>query len=298
MKRTLLCVPNVSEGRDRATVEAIAAAIRGTEGVGLVEHSSDPDHNRSVFAYLGEPEAVLAATRSLTTEAFRRIDMSTHSGRHPRLGAVDVVPFVPLRSVSREEALEICRRFGRWVGDQGVPVYYYEEAATRPERRSLPEVRRGGYEGLAERLVRPEGAPDEGPAEPNLRTGALVTGVRGPLVALNVNLRTEDLSTARAIARSVREAGGGFEGVRALGIPLNERGMVQVSMNLTRPEQTSVARLFEAIREEAARRGVQVAGTEFVGPVPAAILVEIVRHCLGAEGLKEAQVVELALLEE
>lgn len=291
MTRTLLCVPNVSEGRDQAVVEAIAGALRRVDGVRLVDSSSDPDHNRSVFAYLGEPEPVLEATRALASEAFQRIDMTGHTGSHPRLGAVDVVPFVAARGVEREEALAVCRRFGRWVGEQGVPVYYYEEAATRPERRALPDVRRGGYEGLAERLATPEGAPDEGPAEFHPKTGAVVTGVRGPLLAFNVNLRTDDLELARRIARSVRHSDGGFEHLRALGIRLRDRGMVQVSMNLTRPGKTSVAEIVEAIRTQAAVHGVEVAATEFIGAVPTEVVVEIARHYLEAYDLKPHQVV-------
>lgn len=297
VRRSLLCVPNVSEGRDRAVVEAIAESIRGVEGVRLLDYSSDPDHNRSVFAYLGQPEPVLEATQAMASEALRRIDMTEHMGRHPRLGAVDVVPFVPGIGVVREEALAVCRRFGRWVGEQGIPVYYYQEAATRPERRELPDIRRGGYEALAKRLATAEGAPDEGPAEFHPRSGAVVTGVRGPLVALNVNLQTAELGVAKQIARSVRHIDGGIPYVRALGIPLRERGMVQVSMNLIRPEETSVARVVEQVRAEAELHGVEVAGTEFIGPVPVELLVQIAQHCFGAHALRPEQVVAQGLIE-
>lgn len=297
MKRTLLCVPNVSEGRDEVVVEGLAAAVRGLEGVRLLDHSADPDHNRSVFAYLGEPQAVLAATRALAEMAWELIDMRGHRGRHPRLGAVDVVPFVPVRGVSMEEGVDVCRRFGRWAGERGVPVYYYEEAATRPERRDLPALRRGEYEGLAERLATPEGEPDEGPARFHPRAGALVTGVRGPLVAFNVNLRSEDLGVARELARTIRESDGGYRYVRAIGVPLRDRGMVQVSMNLIRPAETPLASILETVRSEAARHGVEVAGTELVGPVPLGVVVEAFRDHLQAQRFAETQIVETGLME-
>lgn len=297
MKRGLLCVPNVSEGRRADVLDRIVAAARDAPGVRLLYSAPDPDHNRAVLAYVGEPEPVLEATKMVAAAAFDAIDMSTHSGQHPRLGAVDVVPFVPVRDVSREEALEVCRRFGRWVGERGVPVYYYEEAALREERRSLPDLRRGEYEGLPERLATPEGAPDEGPARFHEKAGACVTGVRGPLIAFNVNLRTDDLEVARRIAAAVRHIGGGYRYVRAIGVALRERGLVQVSMNLVNPEHTPIARVFETVRSEAARYGVPVAGTEVVGPVPAETLVDALRHRLRAHDLTAEQIVELALLD-
>ena len=297
MTGALLCVPNVSEGRRADVVERIVSAARDAPDVRLLYSAPDPDHNRSVLAYVGAPEAVLEATKAVAAAAFDAIDMSTHSGQHPRLGAVDVVPFIPARNVSREEALEVCRRFGRWVGARGVPVYYYEEAALREERRSLPDLRRGEYEGLRERLATPEGAPDEGPARFHEEAGACVTGVRGPLIAFNVNLRTDDLDVARRIATAVRHIGGGYRYVRAIGVALRERGMVQVSMNLVRPEHTPIARVFETVRSEARRYGVPVAGSEIVGPVPAEALVHALRHRLRAHDLTADQIVELALLD-
>lgn len=297
MRRALLCVPNVSEGRRADVVERIAAAVREAPGVRLIYCAPDPDHNRSVLAYLGEPEVVLQATKAMAEVAFDAIDMSGHTGQHPRLGAVDVVPFVPVGDVSREEALGVCRRFGRWVGERGIPVYYYEEAALREERRSLPDLRRGEYEGLRERLATPDGAPDEGPARFDARAGACVTGVRGPLIAFNVNLRTDDLDVARRIATAVRHTGGGYRYVRAIGVALRERGLVQVSMNLVNPAHTPVARVFETVRSEAARYGVAVAGTEIVGPVPAEAVADALRHRLRAHGFTADQIVELALID-
>lgn len=297
MSAVLLCAANVSEGRDAETVEAVAAAVRATPEVVLLDHSSDPDHHRSVFSFAGSPDAVLEAARALATTAFERIDMARHRGEHPRLGAVDVVPFVPIRGISLEEAVEVARAFGRFVGERGIPVYYYEAAATRPERRALPALRAGQYEGLAERLQVPEWAPDEGPARFDSRAGAVVTGARGALVAFNVNLRSEDLRVAERIARAVRHSDGGFRHVRAIGVALRSRGMVQVSMNLLRPAETSPGRVLEAVRAEAARHGIAVAETELIGPVPVDVALEAARQGLQAHGLRSGQIIELALWE-
>ena len=231
MRKIILCEPNVGEGRDLAAIEQVAAEVRSVPGVRLIDYSSDPDHNRSVFTYLGEPEDVLEATKRLAVKAFALIDMTQHHGSHPRQGAVDVAAFIPVRGVEIAEAVEISRRFGRFAGGLGVPVYYYEDAATRPERKSLPDIRRGEYEALPGKLARPEWAPDEGPAVFNAKSGALVTGSRFPLVAFNVNLRTTDVSVADRIAKAVRHISGGFRYVRALGLALEDKGLVQVSMN-------------------------------------------------------------------
>lgn len=297
MTRALLCVPNVSEGRDLAVVDALESAIRSVGGVRLLHRSSDPDHHRSVFAYLGAPEDVLAATRRLAERTFELVDMTRHEGEHPRLGALDVVPFVPVRGLERERALEVCRRFGRWVGERGIPVYYYEEAATRPERRELPTIRRGEYEELESRLRTPEGRPDEGPAAFVPRTGAVIAGVRGPLVAFNVNLRGRDLEAAREVARAVRESGGGLPHVRAIGVPLRRRGLVQVSMNLVRPDVTPPGRVLDAVRAEAARRGLELAGSEIVGVVPLDTVAGGFVELLGLEGFDPGQIVELGLID-
>ncbi len=297
MTSALLCVPNVSEGRDAGVLDALEASIRSVDGVRLIHRSSDPDHHRSVFAYLGPPERVLEATRALAARTFELVDMARHEGEHPRLGALDVVPFVRVRGVEREEALAICRRFGGWVGERGIPVYYYEDSATRPDRRDLPAVRRGEYEGLEARLATAEGRPDEGPARFRRRTGAVITGVRGPLVAFNVNLRTADLEVAREIARDVRHVGGGLPHVRAIGVPLRRRGLVQVSMNLIRPAETPPARALEAVRAEAVARGVEVAGTELVGVVPLDIVAGGFADALGLEAFDVSQILESALID-
>ena len=218
------CIPNVSEGRDAAKLERIVGAVKSTPGVDLLDWSADADHNRAVLTYVGEPDAVLAATQAMCREAFALIDMRAHEGAHPRMGAVDVIPFVPIRGVTTDEAVALAKRLGEWIGEQGVPVYYYQDAATRPERQSLPDVRRGEYEGLAAKLATPEGAPDAGAAVFNERSGASIVGVRFPLLAFNVNLATNDLSIARRIAEAVRFSSGGFRYVRAMGVAWRTRG--------------------------------------------------------------------------
>ena len=295
--RVLMCIPNISEGVRLDVIEQVAEAVRGIEDVQLIDVSPDADHNRTVLSYLGEPEAVLEATRRMALKAFEWIDMTRHRGSHPRLGAVDVVPFVPVRGCKMEDAVEIARQFAAFVGDLGVPVYTYEEAATRPERVSLPDIRRGEYEGLPDKLADPDWQPDAGPAVFHAKSGAVVTGARWPLVAFNVNLRTTDLGLAKRIARAVRHISGGYRYVRAMGVELVEQGMVQVSMNVTNYEKTPLPRVLETIRAEAARYGVSVAGTELIGTVPMGVLEQVAQYYLQAHGLRTDQVVEMALLQ-
>ena len=297
MKKIILCEVNVSEGRDLDVVEQIVDQVRTVDGVRILDYSSDADHHRSVVTYLGEPEPVLDATKRLAARAIELIDMRTHHGSHPRMGAVDVVPFVPVRGIETGEAVELARAFGRYFGELGVPVYFYEEAATRPERKSLPAIRKGQYEALPGKLAQEEWSPDEGPAAFNPRTGATVTGVRFPLVAFNVNLRTTDLEIANRIARAVRHINGGFRYVRAMGLALEDQEMVQVSMNLVNYEKTPIPRVLETIRFEAARHGVSVVGTELIGPVPLNALEEILKHYLQCHNFSMEQIIETALLE-
>jgi glutamate formiminotransferase len=296
--RLVECVPNVSEGRDAAVIERLVGAVRAAAGVELLDWSADADHNRAVLTYVGEPEAVLAATQALCLEAFGAIDMRKHEGAHPRLGAVDVIPLVPLRGVTNEEAVALAQRLGEWIGEQGVPVYYYEEAATRPERQSLPDVRRGEYEGLAARIGTPEGAPDAGPAVFNARLGASIVGVRSPLVAFNVNLATTDLAIAKRIAEAVRFSGGGYRYVRAMGVALEDKGQVQVSTDIVRYDKTPIHRVLETVRSEAARYGVAVAGCELIGLAPMAAFEETIRHYMQLHDFSVRQIIESRLLED
>ncbi len=295
--KILECVPNISEGTNLEIVEQVVDQLRQSEGIKILNYSSDPDHNRSVLTYLGEPEAVLAATQKMALKALELIDMSRHHGSHPRMGALDVAPFIPITGVEMAEALDVARQFGKFLGEQGVPVYYYEDAATRPERVNLAKIRKGQYEALPEKLKKPEWLPDEGPAQFNPKAGATVTGVRFPLVAFNVNLRTTDLSVADRIARAVRHINGGFRYVKGMGVALEEQGMVQVSMNLTNYTKTPIPRVLETIRMEAARHGVSVAGTEIIGAIPLGAIEEIVKHYVQAHDFELSQVIEASLLE-
>jgi glutamate formiminotransferase len=294
--KILECVPNISEGTDLDLVEQVVEQIRQVEGVKLLDYSSDADHNRSVLTYLGQPEAVLEATKAMALKALKLIDMSKHKGSHPRMGAVDVAPFIPIRGVEIEEAVGVARQFGRFLGGQGVPVYYYEDAATRPERVNLAQIRKGQYEALPEKLKEPEWAPDEGPAEFNAKAGATVTGVRFPLIAFNINLNTTDVEIAQRIGKAIRHSSGGYRYVKAMGLALEEQGMVQVSMNLTNYTKTPIPRVLETVRMEAARHGVTIAGTEIVGALPLGALEEIVKHYVQTHDFELSQVIEYSLL--
>jgi len=278
-------------------LEQIVEAVKSSPGVELLDWSADPDHNRAVLTYVGEPDVVLAATQALCLTCFDVIDMRTHEGAHPRMGAVDVIPFVPLRDVTTEEAVGLARRLGGWIGQQGVPVYYYQDAATRPERQLLPDVRRGEYEGLAARLATPEGAPDAGPTTFNERSGASIVGVRFPLIAFNVNLATTDLSVAKRIAEAVRFSSGGYRYVRAMGVALEEKGQVQVSTDLLQYEKTPLHRVLETVRSEAARHGVAVAGCELVGLAPLDAFAEALRYYMQLHDFSSDQIIESRLLE-
>jgi glutamate formiminotransferase / 5-formyltetrahydrofolate cyclo-ligase len=295
--KILSCVPNISEGRDQALIEKVLDAVRAVKDAKITEVSSDADHNRTVITYLGRPEAVLAATQAMAAKAVELIDMAEHQGSHPRQGAVDVVPFIPVRGVETAEAVEISRKFGRFLGGLGVPVYYYEDSATRPERTLLTSIRKGQYEALEEKLKKPEWLPDEGPALFNRKAGATVTGARFPLIALNVNLRTTDLTIAQTIAKGVRFINGGYRFVRAIGLALESEGLVQVSMNLTNYTKTPIPRVLETIRSEAARYGVMVAGAELVGPVPLGALEEPLKHYLQLHTFSLTQIIENNLLD-
>ena len=265
----LECVPNVSEGRDRGMIDALAGAIRSVAGVRLADIHADPDHHRSVFTFLGAPAAVEAAACALAEVALRAIDMRTHRGIHPRIGALDVLPFVPLREMSMAEAVTIAHRVGRTLGARfELPIFFYAEAALSPERKSLPRIRSGEYEGLAAKLADPAWKPDAGLARFNPRSGATAVGARGILVAFNVWLDSNDLDATRAIARAVRESSGGLPAVQAMGVPLARDAITQVSLNLLDYGRMSLPKVFERVKSEAARRGISVRQSELVGLAP------------------------------
>ena len=264
------CVPNFSEGRDAAKLDAIVAAIRSVPGVVLLGREMDPDHNRSVITFAAPPQAVAEAALCAVERAVALIDLNRHTGVHPRIGAADVVPFVPVEGV----AIEDCVRLAHWAGAEiwrrfGVPVYYYAAAALRPERVNLANVRRGRFEGLKEEvLVKPDRLPDVGEARLHPTAGATAVGARKFLIAYNINLSTPDIQIARRIARKIRTSSGGFPWVKAIGVFLASRGLAQVSMNLTDFERTPVRVVFDAVRAEAAREGVAIASSEIIGLVP------------------------------
>ncbi|MBW1659669.1 MAG: glutamate formimidoyltransferase [Deltaproteobacteria bacterium] len=295
--KVLECIPNISEGKDKEKIDRILSALKPFEAVKCLNVSSDKDHNRSVITLLGPAEDVPKAMMALALAAIEQIDMQHHRGSHPRIGAVDVVPFVPIRGMEMSEAVEIAHRFGKELGEKaGIPVYFYEEAALREDRRNLADVRRGQYEGLPEKLKRPDGAPDAGVAEFNPEAGATIVGARPPLIAFNVNLHTNDKKIADAIARAVRYKTGGFKAVKAMGVALEDKGMVQVSMNLVNFKETPIHRVVETIRFEAARYGVQIAECELIGLTPMASLEEIVRFYLQIPDFSVDQIIESHLL--
>ncbi len=287
------CIPNVSEGRRPDVIAGIGDAIGSTPGVKLLDSSSDASHHRSVFTFVGTAAAVEQAVLALFERALATIDLRTHHGEHPRLGAVDVVPFVPIEGVTMADCVALARSVGATVASRfGLPVYLYEEAATTPARRSLEDIRRGEFEGLAAKMALPDWAPDFGPAQPHASGGAVVIGARMPLIAYNINLATDRLDVAKKIAAAIRFSSGGFRFVKAMGVKLEDRGIVQVSMNLTNFEKTPVFRVFEAVKREAARHGVAVLESEIVGLVPSAALIDTAAYHLQLERFSREQVLE------
>jgi glutamate formiminotransferase len=264
-------VPNISEGRNRETIDAVAAAIRTTPSVHLLHVTSDGDHHRSVFTYVSKSaEAIVDATLRMYEAAFQRIDLRNHRGEHPRVGAVDVIPFVPLRQTTMAECVAIAEKTGATIAERfGVPIYLYEEAAREESRRELPKIRSGGFEKFAKKIEDPRWTPDFGPAVVHPTAGVTIVGARVPLIAFNVQLGTDQLGVADKIARKVRASSGGLPFVRALPINLTRRGVVQVSMNLLNYRATPISQAFTAVREEAERQGVEVISSEIVGLVPA-----------------------------
>jgi len=270
-------------------VDAFAGAVRSVRGVTLADVHADPDHHRSVLTFLGAPPAVEEAALALAAAVFARLDMRAHHGIHPRMGALDVVPFVPLRDLSMADAVAVARRVGERLGrEYGLPVYFYGAAATRPERRAVRDIRRGEYEGLADKLADPAWRPDCGPATFNPRAGAAAVGARDVLVAYNVWLDSADLGAATAIARAVRESSGGLARVQALGLPLERRGLAQVSMNLLDYRRTGIARAYDAVTAEAARRGIAIQRAELVGLAPRAALESRAPETVGLPGLPDS----------
>lgn len=299
LTKIMECVPNFSEGRDLTKVEKIADAFRGKEQVRLLDYSADKDHNRCVITAVGEPEALGKAVVEAIGIARDIIDMNQHQGQHPRLGAADVVPFIPIRNVTMEEAIALSKAVAKEVGDTlDIPVYLYEKSASAPHRANLADVRKGQYEGLSEKMEDKElWTPDFGPGKPHSTFGAVVIGARMPLCAFNVNLATDNLEIASAIAKKVRHIGGGLRYCKAMGVDLTERKQTQVSMNLTDYTKTSIYSAFELVKIEAARYGVSVVGSEIIGLVPQQALVDCAEYYLQIENFTSEQIIENRIME-
>jgi len=290
------CVPNVSEGRRSDVVDRIVQQVERVPGARLLDRSSDPSHNRSVITLAGDPSPLKDAILAMFEIAVADIDLRTHSGEHPRVGAIDVVPFIPNEGATMDDCVMLARETGAEVAKRfQLPVYLYEEASNNPARKNLEDIRRGEFEGLAAKMSQPGWAPDYGPAIPHPSAGATVIGARMPLIAYNINLATDRLDVAKKIAAAVRFSSGGFRYVKAMGVALDDRRIVQVSMNLTNYEKTPVLRVFEAVRREAERHGVAVLESEIVGLVPAAALVDTARQVLQLEQFTSAQILETRL---
>lgn len=287
------CVPNISEGRRADVIDGIAEALRTVPGLRVLDVQSDASHNRSVFTLAGDAEAMKAGVPKLFERALAAIDLRTHKGEHPRLGAVDVVPFIPIEGVTMDACVELARTVAADVASRfSLPIYLYEDASSHPARKNLEDIRRGEFEGLAAKMRQPAWAPDYGPATPHQTAGATVIGARMPLVAYNINLATNRLDVARKIASAIRMSSGGLRYVKAMGIALEDRGIVQVSMNLTNYEKTPMFRVFDLVKREAARYGVTVLESEIVGLVPAAALLQTAEYFLQLEGFSSGQVLE------
>ena len=295
---TIECVPNISEGRRLDVINGLTETLRAVPGLRVLDVQSDPTHNRSVFTLAGTAEGMTAGIPKLFEGAIAAIDLRTHEGEHPRLGAVDVVPFIPIDGVTMAECVTLAKTIAADVAARfGLPVYLYEDASTNAARKNLEDIRRGEFEGLAAKMAQPAWAPDFGPAAPHVSAGASVIGARMPLIAYNINLATNRLDVAKKIAAAIRMSSGGLRFVKAMGIPLEDRGIVQVSMNLTNHEKTPMYRVFDLVKREADRYGVQVLESEIVGLVPSAALTQTAEYFLRLEGFSSHQILEKKLAE-
>lgn len=299
MKKIVECVPNFSEGRDLVKLEKILDAFRAKEGVKLLDYSSDKDHNRSVVTVIGEPEAMKKAVIEAIGLAIELIDMTTHEGQHPRMGCVDVIPFIPIKNMTIEEADTLAKEVAKEASEAfDYPFFLYEKSASAPHRVNLAKVRKGQFEGMAAKMEGDDFKPDFGPMTIHPTGGVTAIGARMPLVAYNIKLDTDNLEIATKIGKQIRHLSGGFRYCKAMGVDLEERGIVEVSMNLTDYSKTSIYRVFETVKMECKRYGVNVLGSEIVGLVPMAALVDSAEYYLGLENFSINQVLEARLLNE
>jgi glutamate formiminotransferase len=297
MKEIIECVPNISEGRRKEVVEEIIGNLKKLE-VKLLDYSSDEDHNRTVITFVGGSVNVVNAAVQVARDAVRLIDLRSHKGAHPRMGAVDVIPFIPVKNVTMRDCIEISKRVGKIIGEElGVPVYLYAESAIKEARRLLPEIRRGEFEGFFEKIKDPEWTPDYGPQEVNPTAGVTAVGAREFLIAYNINLSTKDISIAKKIARSIRESSGGLRYIQAREMPLNEKGCVQVSINILNYKKAPIYRIFEIVKMEADRFGVSVLESELVGLMPMKAALDSLSFYLQFPELNEDQILETKIYE-
>ena len=298
MAKLVECIPNISEGRRTDVIEAVVDQVRQTAGVTLLDYSSDASHNRTVITFLGSPEGVENAAVALAKKAAELIDLTQHQGEHPRMGAVDVVPFVPVKDITKEECVELSKQVGRRIWEEAkMPVFLYEDSASAPHRVNLASVRKGQFEGMAEKVLQPEWEPDFGGRTIHPTAGVVAVGARMPLIAYNINLSTSDLSIASEIAKIIRRSNGGFDCVKALGVMLEERNIAQVSINMTDFNRTPLYRVVELVKAEAKRWGVNVVGTEVVGLTPMDALLDAAEYYLQIENFdKKKQVLENYIL--
>ena len=298
MAKIVECVPNISEGRNLDVVEAVVDVVRNAPGVALLDYSSDASHNRSVITFTGSPEGVAEAAVRLAKKAAELIDMTKHHGEHPRMGAVDVIPFIPIKEISVEECIELSKAVGKRICEEaGIPVFLYEASAGAPHRENLAAIRKGQFEGMAEKVKDPQWTPDFGGATIHPTAGVVAVGTRMPLVAFNINLSTSDVSVANDIAKIIRRSSGGLDCVKAMGVLLEDRNVAQVSINMTNYRKTPLYRVVEFVRFEAARHGVHVIGTEVVGLTPMRALVDSAEYYLQIEKFDaDKQVLENYLL--
>lgn len=298
MAKIVECVPNISEGRRKDVIEACVDQIRSTAGVTLLDYSSDESHNRSVITFFGSPEGVEEAAVKLAKKATELIDMTQHRGEHPRMGAVDVIPFIPIREMDTAECVELSKRTAKRIWEEaGMPVFLYEDSASAPHRRNLAAVRKGQFEGMAEKVQQDEWIPDFGGKTVHPTAGIVAVGARPPLVAYNINLNTSDVSVAKAIAKIIREKDGGLTCVKALGVLIEDRNMAQVTINMTDCTKTPLYRVVELVRAEAKRYGASILSTEIVGLTPMQFLIDSAEYYLQLENFdSRKQVLESHML--